>query len=193
MRLLRPRLREPVSAAVGGTVITVIVGISQGWVPAVVLAVATVVFTVGLYAWGGKDTDVGAVIGRRADERQTNLRMKVNALQGQILTVAAALVFLVAVIGKATAWPKASIWPFEIPVLLAGLSGLLGWTIYRDRGQGDDAPAGLRIRDPRLRNHARPGAEWTTTQIACTGSPVLFRYSCGVEESKAIESPGPSS
>ena len=40
---------------------------------------------------------------------------------------------------------------------------------------------------------ARPGSEWTTTQIACTGSPVLFRYSCGVEESKAIESPGPSS
>jgi pimeloyl-ACP methyl ester carboxylesterase len=40
---------------------------------------------------------------------------------------------------------------------------------------------------------ARPGSEWTTTQIACTASPVLFRYSCGVEESNAIESPGPSS
>jgi hypothetical protein len=32
----------------------------------------------------------------------------------------------------------------------------------------------------------------TTTQMACTGSPVLFRYSCGVEESNTIESPGPS-
>jgi hypothetical protein len=47
----------------------------------------------------------------------------------------------------------------------------------------------------RLAGHpqARPGSECTTTQIACTTSPVLLRYSCGVEESNAIESPGPSS
>ena len=42
-------------------------------------------------------------------------------------------------------------------------------------------------------DQARPASEWVTTQIACTGSSVLFRYSCGVEESNAIESPGPSS
>jgi hypothetical protein len=139
LNFLRPRLREPVSAALGGAVITAIVGISQGWVAAVVLAIATVVFTVGLFVWGGKDTDAGAVIGRRADERQVNLRMKVNALQGRLLTEASVVVFLVAIIGKATAWPKADIWPYEIPVVLAGLSGVLGWAIYRDHSQGDEA------------------------------------------------------
>jgi hypothetical protein len=54
-------------------------------------------------------------------------------------------------------------------------------------------PAWLGPRRPGRANQARPGSECTTTQIACTESPVLFRYSCGVEESKAIESPGPSS
>ena len=49
--------------------------------------------------------------------------------------------FLVAVIGKATVWPKANIWPYEIPLILAGLAGLVGWAIYRDRGDGDDADA----------------------------------------------------
>ena len=42
-------------------------------------------------------------------------------------------------------------------------------------------------------SQARPGSECTTTQIARTTSPVLLRYSCGVEESNAIESRGPSS
>jgi hypothetical protein len=54
-------------------------------------------------------------------------------------------------------------------------------------------PRSERGSGPRSCIYARPGSECTTTQIACTGSPVLFRYSCGVEESKAIESPGPSS
>jgi hypothetical protein len=66
---------------------------------------------------------------------------EVSALQGQVMTVAAAIVFLVAVIGKATVWPKANIWPYEIPLILAGSVGLVGWAIYRDRGDGDDADA----------------------------------------------------
>ena len=58
----------------------------------------------------------------------------------------------------------------------------------------EDLSAPTHRRTPRLcKPQARPGSEWTTTQIACTGSPALFRYSCGVAESKAIESPGPSS
>ncbi|HYB48634.1 MAG TPA: hypothetical protein VED20_14990, partial [Streptosporangiaceae bacterium] len=120
MRFLRSRLRAPVSVAAVGTVLTAIMGVSQGWAPAVATAVATVVFAFGVYAWSGKDTDMGAVMGHRADERQAGIRMKVSALQGEVLTVAAVIVFLVAVIGKATVWPKANIWPYEIPLILAG-------------------------------------------------------------------------
>ena len=46
---------------------------------------------------------------------------------------------------------------------------------------------------PAGRPQARPGSACTTTQIACTSSAVVFQYSCGIEESNAIESPGPSS
>jgi hypothetical protein len=141
MRFLRSRLRAPVSVAVVGTAFTAIMAVSQGWAPALVLAIATVIFAVGIYAWSGKDTDVGAVMGHRADERQAGIRIKVSALQGQVMTVAAAIVFLVAVIGKATVWPKANIWPYETPLILAGLAGMVGWAIYRDRGDGDDADA----------------------------------------------------
>jgi hypothetical protein len=94
---------------------------------------------VGYYAWGGKDTDVGAIIGSRADERQASLKMRVTALQGTVMTAAAVLTYLIVVLGKATFWPKVTVWPFFIPLALASVSGLVGWVIYRDRGDGDDA------------------------------------------------------
>ena len=64
MRLLRPRLREPVAFAVIMTAIAAVIGVGQGWAAAAVLEAVTV--AVGFYLWGGKDTDVGAVIGHRA-------------------------------------------------------------------------------------------------------------------------------
>jgi fatty acid desaturase len=67
--------------------------------------------------------------------------LKVTVLQGQVMTVAAVIAFVVAVVGRATLWPKANIWPYEIPALLAGLTGMVGWVIYRDRGEGDDSAA----------------------------------------------------
>jgi hypothetical protein len=48
------------------------------------------VLAAAYYVWGGRDTDGGAIIGHRADERQKNMQMKVTALQGQVMTVTAA-------------------------------------------------------------------------------------------------------
>jgi hypothetical protein len=132
MRFIRPRLRVPVAVAVLGTAATAAVVVSQGWTTAIYVAIAWVVLAVGYYIWGGKDSDVGAVIGSRADERQASLEMKVTALQGKVMTAAAAVAFLIAVAVKAT------IWPFAIFVALAGLSGFAGWAIYRQDGSGQD-------------------------------------------------------
>jgi len=71
------------------------------------------------------------VIGSRADERQTSLEVKVTALPGKVMT-AAVVAFLIAVATKATFWPSAV---FVVP---AGVSGLAGWAIYREDGNGHD-------------------------------------------------------
>jgi len=77
-------------------------------------------------------TPTWAVIGSRADERQTSLEMKVTALPGKVITAAAVVAFLIAVAVKAT------LWPFAVFVVPAGVSGLAGWAIYRQDGNGDD-------------------------------------------------------
>jgi hypothetical protein len=139
MRFLRPRLRIPAQMVALGAVLAVIFGAVQGWGVAVVMLVSFSALAAGYYVWGGKDTDRGAIVGSRADERQASLQMKVTALQGKVMTAAAALTYVVVVVGRATFWPKVTVWPFAIPVVLAGLSGGAGWVIYRERGGGDDA------------------------------------------------------
>jgi hypothetical protein len=83
MRLIPPRLRAPAGLAAGGTVIAAVMLASQGWGAAIPIEVVFAALAVGYYIWGGKDTDLGAVIGSRADERQASLQMRVTALQGK--------------------------------------------------------------------------------------------------------------
>jgi hypothetical protein len=133
MSFIRPRLRVPVAVAVLGTAATAAVVVSQGWATGLYVEIAWVVLAAGYYVWGGKDSDVGAVIGSRADERQASLEMKVTALQGKVMTAAAVVAFLIAVA------VKAAIWPFAVFVALAGLSGFAGWVIYREHGDDQDS------------------------------------------------------
>jgi hypothetical protein len=149
MRFLRPRLRVPVAVAVVGTAANAAVVVSQGWTTAIYVEIPWLALAVGYYVWGGKDTDVGAVIGSRADERQASLEMKVTALQGKVMTAAAVVAFLIAVAVKAT------IWPFAIFVVLAGLSGFAGWAIYRQDGGGQDD--GVDAEHARLPVPLKPG------------------------------------
>jgi hypothetical protein len=132
MRFIRPRLRAPVSVAVLGTVAAVALAVTQGWSSAIPVEIVFAALAAGYYVWGGKDSDLGAVIGSRADERQASLEMKVTALQGKVMTAAVIVAFLIAVVVKAT------IWPFAVLVALAGISGLAGWAIYREHGNGQD-------------------------------------------------------
>ena len=132
MTFLRPRLRVPAAMAVLGTAATTAVVVSQGWTTAMYVEIAWIALAAGYYVWGGKDTDVGAVIGSRANERQASLEMKVTALQGKVMTAGAVVAFLIAVAVKAT------LWPFAVFVVLAGLSELAGWAIYREDGDGQD-------------------------------------------------------
>ena len=68
MRFLRPRLGTPMSVALIGTVVAAALAVGQGWTVGIVIEVVFVALAAGYWAWGGKDTDVGAVIGHRADD-----------------------------------------------------------------------------------------------------------------------------
>ncbi|NUP50079.1 MAG: hypothetical protein HOW97_22615 [Catenulispora sp.] len=125
------RLRAPLLIAVAGLAVGSVDVARYGWAagPVVVLAVVVVGVPVVLYRWGARDTDSGAAIRRQLDERQAFQRLRVQALVGRVMTLAAAGAFLGAVGAKAT------LWPFAVALALPVLSALVGRAFYGDRHQ----------------------------------------------------------
>lgn len=123
------RLRAPLLIVVAGLVVGGVDVARYGWAagPVVVLAAVVVGVPVVLYRWGARDTDGGAAIRRQLDERQAYQRLRVQALVGRVMTLAAAGAFLGAVSAKAT------LWPFAVALALPVLSALVGRAYYGDR------------------------------------------------------------
>jgi hypothetical protein len=140
-RSIGPRLRTPLKMIAGGLVTMAITVAVYGWVTVAVLGPVVVIAAAGYYLWGGRDSDVGALIGHKADERQVNLQLKMQALVGKVMSVAVAVAYLVAFAVKAT------LWPFGILIALPALTLFAGWAIYRDRG-GDQDTGSRPGRDP---------------------------------------------
>jgi len=136
MRSVPPRLRAPLSMLVGGAVIAAIVVPSQGWKTLLSLGPLTVVLAAGWYLSGGRDTDFGALMRDKADERQEYRRLKTQALVGIVMSVTVAVAYLAALAAKAT------LWPFDIIVFVPGVTFIVGWAIYREPGGGQDESPG---------------------------------------------------
>ncbi len=134
-----PRLRAPMRIIVVGAIIVAVAVATQGWAPPVYLVLIPFILLVafGYYAWGGRDSDLAAVVRQESDERQAYYRLKVQALVGKVLGLAVAVVYLV------TFYAKATLWPLAILLGLSVLTTLAGWVIYRDHSQhGDDQTHG---------------------------------------------------
>ncbi len=122
-----PRLVVPTVMAVAGTAIALGTWIGSGWVAALGVELVTVLVTLGYYAIGSRDSDLGALIGSRPDERQASIGMRSAALSGVTL-VAVALGGLVI----ATAMGR-WVWPFLLFTTVGGAAYLIGLVIYRDK------------------------------------------------------------
>lgn len=124
-----PRLRAPLKVALVGVVIVAVAVAVHGWGSPVYLVLMpfVVLVALGYYAWSGRDSDSAAVIRREVDERQAYRRLKVQALVGKVMTLAAAVAYLVAVGAKLT------LWPFALAVALPLLATVSGWAVYRDQ------------------------------------------------------------
>jgi hypothetical protein len=124
------RLAAPAIMIIGGTGLAGAVVASQGWEAAVPAEALAVVAAIGYYLWGGRDSDFGAMIGSRVDERQSLLRMRAQSLGGAAAGLASLIGYIVAVA------LKDPVWPFLL-VLGAGAVGFIaGLAIYGGRSAG---------------------------------------------------------
>ena len=123
------RLRVPVLRVIGGSAIAVAFGLGLGWASALLVEVITIVGAYLLYVLGGDDSDLGALVGGRADERQQLIRLRAAGLS----TVVALVAIVVACVIAAAV--HAVFWPYLVLALIIGAAYLLGLAVY---GAGQD-------------------------------------------------------
>ena len=136
LTFIRPQLRKPVGIAFAGTLLAAAWAVRGGptWILSIVIEVSVLVRAIGLYVWGGEDSDEGAIVGSRADERQQLIAVRSWALAGKAAMLAAFLGATVAVAVKAGWW-----WPFLVIFAVMGLGYLFGLRTYGSGGDEDPA------------------------------------------------------
>ena len=147
MRFIRPRLRMPVRIAVLGAVAAAVFAVGPG--PrtlgitfAIITAGIAAGYAIAAYVRAGEDSDIGAIYGSRADERQKLISLQARGLAGTVAMAAAFAGFVItyAVHGAA--------WPFEFLFAVTVASYGYGLTIYgadkpvpaEDTGAGRQEP-----------------------------------------------------
>jgi hypothetical protein len=111
--------------AFGGTVIAGAVLIGQGWAAAVPVEAVTVGAVIGYYLLGGRSSDLGAIAGHQADERQGGIRIRSRALAAQVAGLAAVIGYVIDLARRDV------VWPFELFAAVLAGSFLAGLVIYR--------------------------------------------------------------
>jgi hypothetical protein len=91
--------------AVLGTAIALGSWIGHGWKAAIGVELVTLVAACGYFVLGGRDSDLGALFGARADERQASVGMRATALSGNAMAVVAVGGVVVGTAVGSSAWP----------------------------------------------------------------------------------------
>lgn len=134
-----PRLRKPIIRALAGTGVAAAWAIgSPHWWLAIVIEVSTLGYSVGWYRWGGQDTDEGALIGSRADERQQIVGQQAMALAAKFALIGAYVGVVVTLAVK-----PAEAWPFVAVLAVGGFGYLFGLSQYGQSDSADDTGDGL--------------------------------------------------
>jgi peptidoglycan/LPS O-acetylase OafA/YrhL len=136
MKFLPPRLRMPAQMLVVGTIGTVFGVIAWGSAALVTILPFTLIVAAWYYALGGRDSDLSAMVLGRGDERQEYRRLRMQALMGQVMSLAVGVTFIIAVATKTTSWPFAVLVPLPI------LSLVVGGLIYREHHDGQEQQVG---------------------------------------------------
>lgn len=132
------RLWVPLMAGVGGTAISLSVGLGQHAWPAIVIGEVLTLMAVAFLVFAGmQDTDMGALLGHRTDERQALIRLKAARMSAVVAVVASVVACVVSAAAGSTYWP------FEVIYLGAGLSYVAGLRFYgADRDEPEPTEPG---------------------------------------------------
>ena len=123
-----PRLLAPAVMIIYGAGITAAVVVAHGWESGIPIALIAAGGPILYYVWGRRDSDIGAMIGSRADERQNLGRMQARSLAAQAVAVA---ILVSTVVAVALKYP---IWPLAIFAVVETVSFAAGLAIYHARG-----------------------------------------------------------
>jgi hypothetical protein len=102
------RLTAPAVVLVGGTIIAAAIAIGHGWPNAGFAEAIAIVLAAGYYLLAGSDSDLGAVYGNRADERQVLVVMRASHIS-MLLMLAIAFVGVVITVAL-----NKNYWQFEL-------------------------------------------------------------------------------
>lgn len=114
-----PHVLAPAVVTVAGTVLSGAVAIGHSWRDALIAEVVTLLLGVGYFALTRSDSDLGAIYGRRADERQRQVLLKASRVSFVVMICAA---FLCAVVTVALGQ---NYWQADLIGSLGGVSYLL--------------------------------------------------------------------
>lgn len=119
------RLWVPLIAAIGGSAISLAVGLGQHHWEAIVIGEAVTVLVVAfLFAASTQDSDVGAVLAHRADERQELVRLQASRVSAVVAVTGSVIACVVAAARDATYWP------YEAIYIAAGLAYIISIRLY---------------------------------------------------------------
>jgi hypothetical protein len=96
-------------------------GIRLGWKFAVITEVVVLVAVGIVYLTGKEDTDAGAILGNRADERQSLVMLRASRLAHIVALVATIVAFVIAVAVRAAYWPFLVLYGVLVVAYLVGL------------------------------------------------------------------------
>jgi hypothetical protein len=125
-------LLTPAIAVGAGSSVAAAVGIHQGWRAALAAEAIVLLWATMLFAIGQDDSDVGAVLGQRDDERQRLVALKAARFSHLMIGVSLCAACLTA------AAENAPIWPFEVLGAILGVTFLIGLRIYAVRDEAPD-------------------------------------------------------
>ncbi|MCU4183006.1 hypothetical protein K6U06_01425 [Acidiferrimicrobium sp. IK] len=119
------RLWVPLMAAIGGSAISLSVGLGQHHWEAIVIGETVTVLVVALmFAATAQDSDIGAVLAHRADERQELVRLQASRVSAFVAVTGSVMACVIAAARNATYWP------YEAIYIAAGLAYLISIRFY---------------------------------------------------------------
>ena len=121
------RLLMPLAVITAGSIAAGAVAVGHTWLNALITEIVTLAVATGYYIVTGRDSDAGAIYGRRTDERQVRVRMNASRFAFIVMIGAA---FVCAVVTVAL---NDNYWQADVIGSLGGLSFLLGLAIYGAR------------------------------------------------------------